>query len=184
MEEAGLAKRAEATLVACAEVIERLGRAPSWREIAPEILELLGKAAQADRAYLFENSTREDGELLQDETFEWTAPAILTTIDMPDNHLEPYSHGMARYPALLSAGMVIHGPTVSFPDAERNDLLSEGILSTAFVPVFVDAQWWGYLGFDDCSTERPWSMVEIAALRVGAAALGSAIQRERLMKLV
>lgn len=180
MEKKGQAARAEAILVASAETIERLGRAGSWREVAPGVLEALGLAAVASRVYLFENSTREDGELVQDEAFEWTAPGIPTTIEDPENHGWPYSERMARYPTILGSGEVVHGPTATFPADERADLLDEGILSTAFVPVFEDTAWWGYLGFDDCSTEREWSSVEIAALRAGAAAIGSAIHGERL----
>lgn len=180
MKDKELAKRAEDTLAACAEAIEKLGRAESWREIAPEILELLGIAAEADRAYLFENSTRGDGEIVQDECYEWTAPRISSTIDIPDNHGWPYSEGMTRWAALLGAGEVLHGPVTTFPEDEQADLKEEGILSTACVPVFAGETWWGYLGFDDCSTERLWSTVEVAALRVGAVAIGSAIYRERL----
>jgi len=178
VEEEDLAARAERTLAACAEVIEKLGRAVSWRKLAPEILELLGRAAEADRAYLFENSTREDGELVQDEIFEWTALGIAPSIDLDYSHGWPYSDGMARYVANFEAGEAVYGPTSSFPQDEQADLQDEGILATANVPIFVGGQWWGYLGFDDCSSERSWSAIEIAALRAGAAAIGSAIRRE------
>ncbi len=180
MENEGLARRAEAILQACTEAIELLGGAKSWREVAPEILRLLGAAAEADRVYLFENSTREDGELVQDECFEWTAPGISATIDDPGNHGWPYAQGMTRYPLVLGAGEVIHGPTSTFPEDEQADLRDEGILSVACVPVFAGGAWWGYVGFDDCSSERRWSTVEIAALRSGATAIGTAIHRERL----
>ena len=51
-----LAARAEHTLAACAEAIERLGSAESWRVVAPEVLGLLGGATESDRVYIFENS--------------------------------------------------------------------------------------------------------------------------------
>ncbi len=180
MDTHGRAIRSEAILEASAQAIERLSSAAAWREVGPEILEALGVAAEVSRVYLFENSTREDEELVQDECFEWTAAGIPTTIEDPENHGWPYSQGMARYPALLRAGEVLHGPAGTFPPEEQADLREEGILSTAFVPVFAGEDWWGYLGFDDCSTERLWSPVEIAALRAGAAALGSAIYHEHL----
>jgi len=180
VKEEDLAARVERTLAACTEVIERFGRAVSWKKIAPDAIELLGRAGNVDRSYLFENSVREDGELIQDEIFEWCAPGITPQIDVDHSHGWPYSDGMQRYAALLPAGEVVHGPASSFPEWEQADLRDEGILSTAAVPVFVGGEWWGYLGFDDCSTERIWSAVEIAALRAGAAAIGSAIHREQL----
>jgi GAF domain-containing protein len=180
LDDVRLGKRAEAILLACADVIELLGRAPSWREVAPDVLRLLGEAAQVDRTYVFENSVRDDGELLQDETYEWTAPGVSTTIEDPENHGWPYSQGQELYRQALGSGKPLYGPITAFPDEERNDLLAEGILSLAMVPVFVDEEWWGFIGFDDCKTPRAWSDVEVAALRAGAAAMASAIYRERL----
>jgi diguanylate cyclase (GGDEF)-like protein/PAS domain S-box-containing protein len=175
-----LAARAEDTLAACAEAIERLGSVESWRTVAPEVLALLGKATETDRTYLFENSVREDGEVVQDLTFEWTAPGISGTMDDPYNHGWPYSEGWERIGALLSAGDVAAGPTTTFSPTEQVDLADEGVLSAALVPVFVGHEWWGYVGFDDCTEPRDWSTVEIAALRAGAAAIGSAIDRQQL----
>ncbi|MCJ7832268.1 MAG: EAL domain-containing protein [Actinobacteria bacterium] len=180
MDNENLTARAERTLAACAEVIEKLGRAVTWEKVVPEILELLGGATGADRVYLFENSEREDGELLQDLTYEWTAPGISNTIEDPYNHAWPYSEGWGRVAALLSAGEVACGPIAAFSPTERVDLADEGVLSAALVPVFAGQGWWGYLGFDDCTESRDWSTVEIAALRAGAAAIGSAIHRENL----
>jgi diguanylate cyclase (GGDEF)-like protein/PAS domain S-box-containing protein len=175
-----LAARAEDTLAACADAIEKLGSVESWRAVAPEVLESLGGATDTDRVYIFENSIREDGEVLQDLTFEWTAPGVAPTMDDPYNHGWPYSEGWERIGALLAAGDVAAGPTTTFSPSEQVDLADEGVLSAALVPIFAGDEWWGYLGFDDCSEPREWSTVEIAALRAGAAAIGSAIHRENL----
>jgi signal transduction histidine kinase len=37
--------------------------------------------------------------------------------------------------------------------------------------------WWGFIGFDECPSEREWSAIEIDALRTAASTLGAAIQR-------
>jgi diguanylate cyclase (GGDEF)-like protein/PAS domain S-box-containing protein len=180
MEREAGASTAEAILVASAEASEKLQRSGSWRQEAPAILESLGVAAEVSRAYLFENSTRDDGEVLQDLIFEWTAPGIPGTMDDPGNHGYPYSEGWQRLASLLASGEVAAGPTSTFSATERVDLEDEGVLSAALVPVVVEGEWWGYLGFDDCVVAREWSSAEISALRAGASTLGSAIHRERL----
>ena len=40
---------------------------------------------------------------------------------------------------------------------ERAVFDAQGILAVATVPIFVDGMWWGFIGFDDCETERTWS---------------------------
>jgi PAS domain S-box-containing protein len=46
------------------------------------------------------------------------------------------------------------------------------------VPIFVEEEWWGFIGFDDCSREREWSAAEIDALKAAASTLGAALQRQ------
>ena len=43
------------------------------------------------------------------------------------------------------------------------------------VPIFVDGDWWGFIGFDDCTTEREWSPAEIDALRTASSLIAAAI---------
>jgi len=47
------------------------------------------------------------------------------------------------------------------------------------VPIFVDGEWWGFMGFDECVREREWSAGEIDALKAGVSTLGSAIRRKQ-----
>ena len=46
------------------------------------------------------------------------------------------------------------------------------------MPIFVDGTWWGFIGFDDCATERTWSRAELDALRTASSLLAAAIRRE------
>ncbi len=171
-------ERLEAVLDAISFAARRIARTDSWEEVADEVLERLGLAVGASRAYIFQNVLAQDGELLQDERFEWVAPGASTTIDDPDNHHWPYARGEGRFAETLAAGEVVHGLASTFSPEERASLVEEDILSTAFVPVFVAGEWWGYLGFDDCVEERTWSEADIKVLRTVAETLGAAVERE------
>ena len=46
------------------------------------------------------------------------------------------------------------------------------------MPIFVDGVWWGFIGFDDCVTERTWSAAELDALRTASSLLAAAVHRE------
>ena len=43
----------------------------------------------------------------------------------------------------------------------------------------VGGQFWGFIGFDDCSSERIWNGVEVAILQATAASIGGALARKR-----
>ena len=172
-------RRRDAVLRAVGFAAERFLQTESWTESIEEVLGRLGTSADVSRVYLFENSQGADGELLMNLTYEWCAPGISSTIQMEDNHGFPYLPDYRHYVEVLGSGGVIAGKTSDFDEVDRKDLADEEILATAFVPVFVTGEWWGYLGFDDCMTERQWSSTELDALKAAAGTLGAVIAREQ-----
>ena len=48
------------------------------------------------------------------------------------------------------------------------------------VPIYVNRQWWGIIGFDDYVNEKPWSQAEIDALTAAASSLGTTIERQEM----
>jgi PAS domain S-box-containing protein len=170
--------RHDAILRAVGYAAEAFLTSDSWATGMDEVLEQLGNAAGVSRAYLFRNLKGADGPLM-DEIFEWTSPGISRTITDPTNHGYPYLPEYEHYVRRLSAGEVMTLSASEGSIADRTDLQEEAILASAFVPVFDGADWWGYLGFDDCVEEREWSGAELDALRAAAATLGSAISRDR-----
>lgn len=160
--------------------LDALAEASSWEEPVPGILAALGNATGVSRVYLYENLNLEDGRLAMRKRFEWTAPELQVEAGDPENPDEPHEHGVAWHAEALGRGEVIYGPTRSFSPEEAARLAKEGVLSAAFVPVLVGPDWWGSIGYDDCVTEREWSVAEIESLRVFGRIFGSAIFRERL----
>src|SRR5690606_32035397 len=71
------------------------------------------------------------------------------------------------------------GHVRDMPAHERPEFESEGTLSYALVPIFVDGAWWGFVGFDECVEEREFSASERGALRAAADTLGAAVSRSR-----
>ena len=168
----------EAVLGAVAFATERFLRDDLWSDRIAEVLERLGRSAEADRAYLFQNVRDEAGRLTMDLRFEWCGETAPTLFEDPENHLFPYAPTFARWIEVLGRGDVIVGAVADSPDVERRMLESEAVVTQCIVPVFVGPSWWGFLGFDDCHAGREWSAVETDALRAAAGALGAAIERE------
>ncbi len=184
-------KRAEERLARRDRILEAVGFAAerflkthSWEETISSVLEHLGSAAEVSRAYVFGNKVREDGEHIAALRFEWAAPGIRPSINEPNAFRASYrENGFGRWEEALGAGDTICGLPREFPESERPELAAEQIASIAVVPVFVGEEWWGFLGFDECVSERMWPQAEIDALRTAADTLGAAIGRERAERL-
>ena len=169
----------EAVLGAVAFATERFFRDEVWHERIDEVLERLGRAVGASRAYLFQNIRGPDGRLWMDLRSEWDDDGVRRIFDDPANHLHPYAPDFSRWIELLGQREVIQGSVEALPEAERKVLSSEGVGTVLAVPLFVGTDWWGFLGFDDVRDRRTWSDVEADALRAAAGALGAAIERQR-----
>jgi hypothetical protein len=170
-----------AILEAVSFAAKRLLLSLDWTTSLPEILERLGLAACVSRTYLFRNYVADDGESMTGQFAEWTVEYL----ESQQTNLDCQAHswrggGMERWIPLLSQGDVIHGNVSDFPESEKALLAPQGIKSLLVVPVTVDGQWWGFMGYDECTRERTWSAAEIDALKTAADMLGVAIERGRL----
>ena len=174
-------RRREAILRAVAFAAERfLGKAASWEQSIEEVLERLGAATSVSRVYIFENYLGEDGELWSTQRYEWVAAGVSSQMDNPLMQAIPWrAAGYGRWMELLGRGELVHGHTREFPEEEQPELREQDILSIAVVPIFVEEEWWGFVGFDECLAEREWSVAEIDALKAAADTLGAAIGRMR-----
>ncbi|MBM3130612.1 MAG: PAS domain S-box protein [Chloroflexi bacterium] len=173
-------RQREAILSVVAYATEQLFQTPDWNQCIPDLLARLGQAAQVSRVYIFQNHRDATGALLASQRYEWCHPGIAPQIDNPDLQALPYAMpGLIRWAEILGQGQPLYGLVRDFPIPEREDLEPQGIQSLVAVPIFVGTEWWGFIGFDDCSREREWTEAEIGALRVAADNLGSAIARSQ-----
>jgi PAS domain S-box-containing protein len=148
-------------------------------EAMQKALEAVGIATDADRAYIFEcNSNKIKGETFLSQQFEWTAKGIQPQIDNPELQNMPFSTSFPRWYELLSNGKTLSGFVREFPENERQLLDPQDIISLIVVPVFVNDQFWGTVGFDDCSKGIQWSSNEVSILTALAASIGGSISRE------
>ena len=145
-----------------------------------DILEQFGKATDASRVYLFENSVSKAGELVASQRSEWVGKGITPQTGNPE--LQNFSYkdeGFERWIEVFNRGQIIEGNVRDFPRSEQDILSPQDILSILVVPVLVNGRWWGFLGFDECRFERNWSVAEIGVLKAAGRILGGLIQWKR-----
>lgn len=176
-----LNKRRDDILSAVGYATSEFLRSIDWKSALDRVLERLGTAASANRAYFFENRISENGRVTASQLAEWTAPGVEPQIHNPDLQDVIYIEaGMERWTELMRDRQPVHGLVHEFPESEREILESQDIQSLFVMPVFSGADWVGFLGFDDCENQRHWSRPEFDALFTSAEALGAAIERQRL----
>jgi signal transduction histidine kinase len=173
-------RQREVILDAVAASAELLLKTSDWKVVINEILEKLGGTINASHAYLFEAHPSPDGEPLLSIRHEWSAPSSVSDLDNSLYHNMPlHEPGLERwYELVIMENQPFVGDRVKSSALEMEILNDRGIKAIIDMPIVVDEEWWGVIGFDDMSDDREWTNVEIDALKVAANVLSSAIQRQ------
>ncbi|GMU95049.1 MAG: hypothetical protein AMXMBFR50_05660 [Ignavibacterium album] len=139
----------------------------------------IGKAVEADRVYIFENHYDSATEkVLMSQRYEWCSEKSIPQIDNPELINLPYEPLFTRWYEELSRGGNIVGLIKDFPEDEKPILESQQIKSILVVPIFVSGRFWGFIGFDDCHSDRIWTESEISVLSAIASSIGGVFQRK------
>jgi len=150
---------------------------------SPESLKaVLGRlrlATGADRVYFFENFTDAGGELRMRQACDSRGPGVppRTESDRPAGLA--YAESCPRWRDELSEGRTVSGLAEEFPPDERDLLREQSIQSLLALPVSVDGQWYGFIGFDDIREGRRWSDEDVYLLRTAAEMTGAYLSKCR-----
>jgi PAS domain S-box-containing protein len=170
----------DALLVAVGKATRQLLTGEDHRLSIGTALGTIGQATDVDRVYVFEHHPHsQTGEPAMSQRFEWTRESVIAQIDNPWLQDIPFEPHFSRWGRTLGAGSPLHGLVSEFPESERALLEEQDIVSLLVVPIMLDGEVWGFVGFDDCHTDRDWTESEISILVAAAASVGAAIVRAR-----
>ncbi|MCX6277290.1 MAG: response regulator [Bacteroidetes bacterium] len=143
-------------------------------------LEIIGKATEVNRVYIFRNHDEPGYKMpLMSQHYEWTDGSVESQIDWQELQNLPYQNDFPRWFEVLSVGKVIVGKVRDFPESEKAILDPQGIKSILVTPVIIDKNFWGFIGFDECNTERDWTLTEERLLSAAANTIGAAYLRKK-----
>lgn len=143
----------------------------------------IGKTQEFDRCYIFKNRTDNDGLKLY-YTNEWCNNDVEPYIDSPNLSGLTY----AAFPGLYEK-LVKNEPYYGIVKESENDYFRElmemqGIKSYLFTPIFSNNIFWGWIGYDDCKTERIWLDEEVYALQTVSENIGLRLNQDKtILKL-
>jgi PAS domain S-box-containing protein len=173
-----LAKR-ERYLAALVEVQRRLLAFTGTGNCYEEILEPLGQASGASRVYLFEKSWDENQQLQMSLKAQWYTAGMDYPVEILSLQTIKYDQWIPRWVNILNRGEPIAGTLTDFPPNERQLLAAQGISSLLILPLTVNGEFFGFLGFDNCQVATTWDELDINLLQAAAAAIS--LQQERLL---
>ena len=180
-EQVELARRT-AMLGAIGYAATQIVAAGDWRAGIQELLSRLGLATGVSRVTLFEVHIGPEGRLVESCRYDWAEEGLATLSDderyqsMPLSD-EDRSGELGDWARRRERGEVVQATLREVRGYAREVFLEHGTLSFASVPIMVGGRFWGFLGFDDCKTERIWNPLEIEVLKTAATLLAGAISR-------
>ncbi len=147
-------------------------------------LKLLGKFADINRVYIFEHKeVKETGEMYVSLLYEWASEITEAQILNPALQKLSYS----RFESLNFYESFSMGKSLKFlikdlPPDEQRIFIDINIKSIILVPIMIDGKYWGFIGFDECKSDRIWTENEEALLISMASSIGSVIKRNIMQK--
>lgn len=177
-----LAQR-EVLLEAIAGSLTELIRNPDFDAAVNQSLKIIGEAADADRAYIFEvHPHSEDGLPAQSMLYEWVREGVTAQIGNPEMH-DLHWHKLPDYwYETLKRGQSLRVLTRELPQPARSIMERQAIKALLLVPMIRDGVFEGMIGFDDCRHERYWTESQLATLLAAAASFGNALQRQHTVR--
>ncbi len=169
--------RYEEGLAACSQTL-----LADTAEALSEALCHLQTASDVSRVYIFENFEDPLDELCMRQTHEACAPGTTPKIDNPDLQHLLYKDRFIRWQEELSKGKPITGLVQSFPQSEREILEPQDTLSILVLPIRVEGEWYGFIGFDDTVKRRQWNKKDIRLLQTAAGMIGAYIEQKLAKK--
>ncbi|MBD2257588.1 EAL domain-containing protein [Pseudanabaena sp. FACHB-2040] len=156
------------------------------------VLQLLGLATNVSRVYLFENHVDAQGNQVSSKRAEWCNQGIKSEIDNPVLQNISYRDFAPRWYDLLSQGEPVVGSVTDMPPSEQELLEPQGIQSILILPIrtakssmaLTFGQFYGFIGFDDCTQTRQWDVEEINLLKTVAASLSLAYEHQQVQQIL
>lgn len=171
-------------LSAIARSAEELTSGKGWPDGVNDLLESLGVVTGVSRVWIFQTINLTETHVTQNYTFEWAADPKFVQIGMSMFNMFTNEINRPDYRDLIESRKRGEWQKTLVselqPGAFRDNMEEQAIKSMLTIPVLVEGEWWGTLGFDDCDREYNWSDAEIALLKTAGYLISNAVLRDRL----
>ncbi|MDR0734540.1 MAG: response regulator [Elusimicrobiota bacterium] len=148
-----------------------------WKSLA-----IIGRSVDVDRVRVYKNHF-ENGKIYYSYLFQW-AEDLNITQSKNFQLTAAYSDALTSWETIFLQGKYINGPVRNLPDKERQRLEQHNIISILAVPIFLNNEFWGYIGYDDRKKERTFSENEVYMLKSTGLFIANAIIHNEMNKTI
>ena len=138
----------------------------------------IGKSQEIDRCYIFKNEA-ENQDLKLYYVYEWCNEGIDSYLGNPNLNGISYDDFPGLYSTLSKDesfyGLVKESDNKLFVESME----MQGIKSYLFTPIFSENKFWGFIGYDDCKTEKKWIVEHVYALHTVAKNIGIRLNQDK-----
>ncbi len=149
---------------------------PSYKDAIHSALMLFAPVIHADRVYLFEKEEIRSKENIYNERFSWTSESKALLDDASKKRLNLSKEGFSEWLLELNAGRVV---TISNADnnvSYNTFLAKQNAQWVILAPVFSGDKLWGFVGFENSTSNRQLRSTEIEILKNFASSIGGLVQ--------
>lgn len=142
-------------------------------------LQILGEAADVDRVYIYRHMQDEDtAEMFFTVIFEWVSEGVqLQKIDKSFQKLSYSRFAPLKFYESFSNGEPLKFLVKNLPIENQKIFIDQSIKSIILVPILIDGIYWGFIGFDECHSDRVWTSDDESILSAMAATFGEVIKK-------
>ncbi|WP_229335616.1 PAS domain S-box protein [Flavobacterium sp. ALJ2] len=161
-------------LSALALCTEKFLLSKSTSKMFEETFDIIGKATKVDHMFYYEKDM--DTNLVS-QKYKWARKGIIEQITKlqgfsPENLNEIFSQAQNK--------KILNTLTTKLKDSFFKELLiANEIKSILILPLYINDEFTGFIGFDDCTNEKKWSEDEIYILQSLANNISSTLERNR-----
>ena len=160
------------------DVTTELMHSKNWYESLYKTFIITGNTINVDRIYYFEIDDYDSGIKTCSQKLEWVKKSIKAQINNSKLQYIPLNELSDFYKQLIE-GKVFYGITSQLKEGNFKLIMeSQDIQSFLIYPVILNNKLLGFIGFDDCSSERIWTDTEISFLSNITYNLTASLQRK------
>ncbi len=178
------AHRRDAILEAIADSAKELLRSSDLNASLPKVIERVGQAAGVDRLHILlsDGPPQSAEHYVLAQSYSWSAPGV----SLPPDYLKigMKEVGFASWFPVLASGEAVAGRTRDFEPSARKFLETFGVKSALAVPIFIEGELSGVIGFDNCRSAHDWLRAEIDTIKILAELVGAAIASLRRLQVL
>lgn len=158
-----------------AEISQMLLSPKHFNETIQKVFKKIGHHCDACRIYIFEDSA---DSLSTSNTFEWCNHNVVSQKIALQNI--PYALFPSWNQILTNQGNICFSDTTQLPDDIQMFLNTQHIKSILVFPLYQSGKRIGFIGFDECRTQRNWTLEEKSLLHTTANIISNAFEKQRI----